>query len=99
MINETIKKRLVKDRPMTSITLRVPADLVNDLKEMAPELGFSGYQPLIRSYVSEGVRRDEAKLKFSPAKRLAEALKAKGVDAKLVEAALREASEPVRAAG
>ncbi len=95
MINETIKKRLVKDRPMTSITLRVPADLINDLKEMAPELGFSGYQPLIRSYVSEGVRRDEEKLKFSPAKRLAEALKAKGVDAELVEAALRESTEPM----
>ena len=97
MINETIKKRLIKDRPMTSITLRVPAYLVSDLKVMAPELGFSGYQPLIRSYVSEGIRRDEEMLKFSPAKRLAELLKAKGVDASLVEAALREASEPMHA--
>ena len=99
MINETIKKRLVKDRPMTSITLRVPIDLLSDLKEMAPELGFSGYQPLIRSYVSEGIRRDEEKLKFSPAKRLAEVLKTKGVDPGLIEAALREASEPMQIAG
>lgn len=90
MINDTIKKRLIKDRPMTSITLRMPVDLVSDLKEMAPELGFSGYQPLIRSYISDGVRRDEEKLRFSPAKRLAEALKAKGVDPNLIDAALKE---------
>jgi len=99
MINETIKKRLTKDRPMTSITLRIPVDLVGDLKEMAPELGFSGYQPLIRSYVSEGMRRDEEKLKFSVTRRLTEALKAKGVDPTLIEAALLEASEPMRANG
>jgi len=84
---------------MTSVTLRIPVDLVNDLKEMAPELGFSGYQPLMRSYVSECMRRDEAKLKYSPTKRLAEALKAKGVDPSLIEAALIEAAEPMRASG
>ena len=71
---------------------------MSDLTVMAPELGFSGYEPLIRSYVSEDIRWDEEKLKFSPAKRLAELLKAKGVDASLVEAALREASEPMNAA-
>jgi hypothetical protein len=36
--------------------------LIGDLKEMAPLLGFGGYQPLIRSYISEGMRRDEALL-------------------------------------
>ena len=50
---------------------------------MAPELGFSDYQPIILSYVSEGIRRDEEKLKFSPTKRLTELLKAKGGDASL----------------
>jgi hypothetical protein len=40
MIDERIKKRLKKDRPMISITLRIPADVVENLKVMAPELGF-----------------------------------------------------------
>ena len=78
---------------MTSITLRIPADVVDDLKGMAPELGFAGYQPLIRAYISEGMRRDEQKLAFAPARRLAEALKARGVDPKLVDAVLAETGE------
>ena len=93
MINNRIKKRLRKDRPMTSITLRVPADVVDDLKAMAPELGFTGYQPLIRAYISEGMRRDEEKLYFTPVKRMAEALKARGVDAALVNQALIDVGE------
>lgn len=97
MINERIKKRLRKDRPMTSITLRVPEDVVDDLKAMAPQLGFSGYQPLIRAYISEGMRRDEKKLHFTPAQRMAQALKARGVDPAIVDQALIEASEVKRA--
>ena len=99
MINERIKKRLKKDRPMTSITLRVPEDVVESLKEMAPELGFAGYQPLIRAYSSEGMRRDEKNLYFAPAKRMAEALKARGVDPALVDQVLVEASDSQRAVG
>lgn len=96
MIHERIRKRLKKNRPMTAVTLRMPADVIEDLKTMAPELGFSGYQPLIRAYISEGMRRDEARLYFSPARRLAQALKARGVDPELIDEALAEAdaSEP-----
>jgi hypothetical protein len=90
MIHERIKKRLKQDRPMTSITLRVPADVVDDLKVMAPELGFAGYQPLIRAYISEGMRRDEKKLYFTPVQRMAEALKARGIDPAVIQEALTE---------
>ena len=62
MIPDRIKKRLVKDRPMTSITLRSPIDVVDSLKELAPQTGHSGYQALLKSYIGEGLRRDEAKL-------------------------------------
>jgi predicted DNA binding CopG/RHH family protein len=55
---ETIKKRLTKDRPMVSVTLRMPEDIVNDLKKIAPTKGFSGYQALMRSYVGVGIRED-----------------------------------------
>lgn len=44
---ETIKKRLDPKRPMVSITLRMPADLVADLKQIAPAKGMTGYQALI----------------------------------------------------
>ena len=53
-----LKTRLRKDRPMAAVTIRMPEDVVDDLKEIAPTLGFSGYQPLIRFYVGQGLRAD-----------------------------------------
>jgi hypothetical protein len=44
-----------------AITIRVPEDVIEDLKKVAPELGFSGYQPLIRAYVGQGLRKDLAR--------------------------------------
>jgi AraC-like DNA-binding protein len=52
-----LKKRLRRDRPMKSIGLRVPEDLVDDLKRIAPRLGFTSYQALLRAYVGQGLRR------------------------------------------
>lgn len=43
---EVLKKRLDKNRPMTTVTIRIPEDVIEDLKLVAPLLGFSGYQPL-----------------------------------------------------
>lgn len=58
-MNKTkLKVRLTKNRPMTSVTLRMPADVIEDLKRVAPRRGFSGYQPLIRAYVGQGLRED-----------------------------------------
>lgn len=42
MLTDRLKKRLTKDRPMTSITLRIPVDVVDSMKEIAPQRGFSG---------------------------------------------------------
>lgn len=58
MKTSDLKKRLRKDRPMKTISLRMPEDVVEDLKRVAPRLGFSGYQPLLRAYVGQGLRRD-----------------------------------------
>ena len=87
MIPDRLKARLKKNRPMTSITLRVPEDVVDSLKLIAPHKGFTGYQSLLKAYISEGLRRDEALHVFSPVARLAEALKKRGVSAKLIEEA------------
>jgi len=62
MKTSELKRRLRKDRPMITISLRMPEDVVDDLKSVAPRLGFSGYQPLLRAYVGQGLRRDLERL-------------------------------------
>ena len=92
MIPDKLKARMTKDREMTTITLRVPVDVVDSLKTLAPLKGMSGYQALLKTYVSEGLRRDEAAHFFGPAARLVDALRRRGVDPKLIEEAVQEAA-------
>ena len=75
---------------MTSITLRIAQDVIESLKAIAPMKGMSGYQTLLKAYISEGLRRDEAEYLSDATQRLAEALKARGVDPRLVEEAVRD---------
>ena len=93
MLNETLKKRLRRDRPVTSITLRIPVDAVDSLKAIAPHKGLSGYQTLLKSYISEGLRRDQARYGADALERLTRALKKRGISDKLLGAALREAGD------
>jgi hypothetical protein len=88
-----LKKRLRKDRPMVSVTLRMPTDVVEDLKGAAPLLGFSGYQPLIRFYVGQGLRADLARLESAPLQALIASLKRRGVSGDIIRAALAEIAE------
>jgi hypothetical protein len=88
MNSNDLKKRLGKERAMTSITLRVPQDVVDDLKRISPQLGFSGYQPLIRAYVGQGLRQDLAKLEGSDINKLVESLKQQGVESSIISQAL-----------
>jgi len=90
MIPKRVKTRLIKDRPMTSVTLRMPVDVVESMKDIAPKRGFSGYQGLLKSYVSEGLRRDEAEFSFNAAARLIEELKKRGVPETVLDEASRE---------
>jgi len=90
MLNERFRKRLRKDRPNTTITMRIPVDVVDSLKAIAPTRGFSGYQALLKSYISEGLRRDEAEFDHYTARRLADALKRRGVAEDVLRDALSE---------
>ena len=90
MLTNLLKKRLDNDRAMTSITLRIPVDVVDSLKEIAPHKGFAGYQTLLKSYISEGLRQDEARYATSANARLIEALKRHGVSEELLEEAAKE---------
>ena len=87
---ETLNKRLDRKRPMTSVTIRIPEDVVEDLKKVAPLLGFSGYQPLIRAYIGQGLRVDLEKLESETVNALVENLKRRGVSQALIDEALSE---------
>ncbi|MGH8291213.1 MAG: hypothetical protein ACREV7_19795 [Steroidobacteraceae bacterium] len=93
MLNERLRKRLKKDRPTTTITMRIPIDVVDSLKAIAPTRGLSGYQTLLKSYISDGLRRDEAEFDQYTARRLADALKRRGVAEDVLRDALAEVEQ------
>lgn len=90
MKTEKLKTRLERDRPMISVTLRMPKDVIQDLKRVAPLLGFSGYQPLIRAYVGHGLRKDLELLDSDAVSALVASLKKRGVSDAVLEEALAE---------
>jgi len=88
---DQLKKRLDKRRPMTTISMRFPIDVIEDLKRVAPLRGFSGYQPLVRAYVGQGLRVDLERLETDPVTAFVESLKRHGVSEDLIQEALAEA--------
>lgn len=87
---ERIKQRLRRNRPMATISMRVPEDVIEDLKDVAPKLGFSGYQPLIRAYIGQGLRKDLAKLGRPEVADLEESLRRHGVRDEIISAVIGE---------
>ena len=87
---EKLTKRLDRDRRMISVTLRMPEDVVDDLKRIAPLLGFSGYQPLMRAYVGQGLRKDLERFENHTVEKLISSLKRRGVSDSVIEEALAE---------
>jgi hypothetical protein len=90
-VTQRLRKRLTKNRQMTSISIRLPQDVIEDLKEIAPALGFSGYQPLIRAYIGQGLRKDQTQMEHSQLLSLTESLRKQGVADKVISAAISEA--------
>ena len=62
MKSDELRRRLNKNRTMVPVSIRMPEDVIEDLKRIAPQLGFSGYQPLIRAYIGQGLRQDLVRL-------------------------------------
>ena len=87
-----LKKRLRKDRPMVSISVQIPEDVIDDLKRVAPQLGFSGYQPLIRAYIGQGLREDLARLESPALQSFVENLRQRGVDEDVISQALTDSN-------
>jgi hypothetical protein len=94
MKNSKLKERLRKNRPMTMISLRIPEDVVEDLKYVAPRLGFSGYQPLIRAYIGQGLRADLVRLEEdTEVTLLIERLRKYGVEDEIIASAVADVKE------
>ena len=94
-----LAQRLQKDRPMTMVSLRIPADVIDDLKRVAPLLGFSGYQALIKAYIGQGLRTDLERLEGSvEISALVESLRRKGVKDEIISSAMSEAQSLAEAA-
>ena len=90
-MTERIQTRLKKGRKMTTISIRMPEDVIEELKEIAPALGFSGYQPLIRAYIGQGLRKHQTEMQNSELLSLTESLRKQGVADKVISAAVAEA--------
>lgn len=76
---------------MTTISIRMPSDVIEDLKRIAPRLGFSGYQPLLRTYVGQGLRADLERLENEPRiEGMAESLRRQGIDEEIIRKAMEE---------
>jgi hypothetical protein len=99
MKTSKLKQRLRTDRPMSTISIRMPEDVVNDLKEIAPRLGFSGYQPLIRAYIGQGLRADLQRLNDHPKmSHLVKSLRKHGVKDEVIASAMAEITDTTKAA-
>ena len=86
-----LKTRLSPNRTMIAITMRMPEDVIADLKRVAPHRGFSGYQPLIRAYIGQGLRADLDRLEGKPdVAALVKVLRKRGVNAKILSSAVEE---------
>ena len=93
---EALKKRLDRNRPMTTVTIRMPEDVIEDLKRIAPSLGFSGYQPLARAYIGQGLRADLERLDNNDAVlAFVDSLKRHGVGEDVIQDALNEVNPKI----
>ncbi len=98
-----MKKKMIptKDRPTRPITIRMPVDVLEDLKRVAPTRDLPGYQSLIKFYVRQGLRLDLERLREMKEKvekerervnrvDVEEALQKIGLDRKTAEAFWKE---------
>jgi len=89
-----LRKRLSKGQPMIPVTSKDAEDVVEDLRRVAPKLGFSGYQPLMRAYIGQGLRQDLARLEVAPdMNELIESLRRHGVGEAVIADAMAEVSQ------
>jgi hypothetical protein len=85
-----LKKRLNQKRPTANISLEIPVDVVEDLKNVALRLGFSNFQSLMRAYIGQGLRIDLERLENSEISEFIESLRRLGVEENVIVTALSD---------
>ena len=93
---DKLKQRLGQDRPKITINLEIPEDVLQDLQEIAPKLGFSNYQALIRAYIGQGLRVDWEKLDNDSISSLIDSLRKHGVTDDVIAAAVADTKQSER---
>jgi len=89
---DKLKAKLQPNRKKVMVSIRMPEDVVEELKRIAPLLGFSGYQPLMRAYIGQGLRTDLERLdQETELSRLVESLRRQGVNDDVLATAVAEA--------
>ncbi|MCB0000236.1 MAG: hypothetical protein KDE56_30940 [Anaerolineales bacterium] len=89
---DELKAKLQPNRKKVMVSIRMPEDVVEELKRIAPLLGFSGYQPLMRAYIGQGLRADLERLdQETELSRLVESLRRQGVNEEVLVTAVAEA--------
>jgi len=73
----------------------MPEDVVEDLKRVAPLLGFSGYQPLIWAYIGQRLRADLERFEGETVSALIASLKRRGVSDTVIDEALSEVVQAI----
>jgi len=86
-----LTQRLHKNRVMTMVSIRIPEDVIADLKDLAPLLGFSGYQALMKAYIGQGLRADMERLEGNnEISSFIESLRKRGVKEKVISSAISD---------
>ncbi|MBK7894207.1 MAG: hypothetical protein IPJ90_04825 [Anaerolineaceae bacterium] len=94
---DKLKARLQPNRKKIMVSIRMPEDVVEEMKRVAPLLGFSGYQPLMRAYIGQGLRADLERLdQETELSRLVESLRRQGVNEEVLATAVAEARAEYR---
>ncbi len=96
---DKLKQRLQKDRPVTSITIKVPEDVIDDLTKVALHLGFTDHNALVRAYVGQGLRADLVRIEATPEiVNLVSSLRRQGISEEIIANAIAEARGLMEAA-
>ncbi len=96
---DKLKQRLRNDRPVKSVTVSMPQDVVGDLERVALHLGLTDASALIRAYVGQGLRADLERLEATPeVVNLIASLKRQGVAEEVIANAVAKAQGEMEAA-
>jgi hypothetical protein len=91
-LNDRVRDRLhAGKRESTQISIKMYVDVIDDLKLIAENKGFSGYQPLMKYYIHQAMRKDLEEVLDQVFKdRLVNALRDAGVSETTLQTAVKK---------